>query len=70
MWPGSAPINPPYPTDPANTAMPTNNGKNGGSSNSPKTGDISNLALWMSLMALAGMGAAGATIYGRRKRKK
>ena len=62
-----APVNPPDPTNPTDPTKPTNRGGNVG--NAPGTGDNRNLALWTSLMALAGMGVAGVTSYGRRKRQ-
>lgn len=34
----------------------------------PKTGDDSNMALWAGILVLAAAGAAGAAIYGRRKK--
>ena len=40
---------------------------NQGNSDSPQTGDTSNIALWFVLMAAAGIGLAGTTVYGRKK---
>lgn len=37
---------------------------------SPETGDNSNMVLWVSLMALAGIGLAVTTIYSRKKKYK
>nr|WP_072514632.1 SHIRT domain-containing protein [Ndongobacter massiliensis] len=62
------PVNPTDPTHPTDSTKPTNHGEKVG--NAPTTGDNRNLALWTSLMALAGMGLAGVTSYDRRKRQK
>ena len=62
------PTNPKDPGNPKDPTTPANNGGNDGKA--PGIGESSNLALWISLMALAGMGATWTTIYGRRKRQK
>ena len=63
-----APDNQKDPTNPTDSTKPTNRGGNVGKA--PKTGDNRNLAFWTSLLALVGMGVAGATSYGRKKRQK
>lgn len=71
-------------TDPTNPTTPTDNNKNnktnpdtGGTTNtngittdakSPQTGDSSNLALWIALLALAAAGMTGTVIYGKKRR--
>lgn len=45
-------------------------GNNGGNTGNPKTGDNSNLALWLSLMCLGGIGAGGTVIYSRRRKQQ
>ncbi len=35
---------------------------------SPQTGDNSNMALWIALLFVSGMGIVGTTVYGRKKR--
>ena len=59
------------PKDPLNPTDPTNPKIHGANVvHAPYTGDNRDFTLWISLIALAGMGVAGTTIYGRRKRKK
>ena len=41
----------------------------GGSGKSPQTGDDSNPALWIGLMALSGLGLGGAALIGKRRRE-
>ncbi len=43
------------------TAIPDND--------SPQTGDNSNMALWIALLFISGMGLVGTTLYGRKKRQ-
>lgn len=61
------PVNSQDPRNPTDSNKPTNPGRNGG--NSPKTGDNLNLALWILLLALAGMGVTGNTAYRRNRQK-
>ena len=36
--------------------------------NSPQTGDNSHMALWIALLFVSGVGLAGTTVFGRKKR--
>lgn len=44
------------------------NDSNADAEDSTKTGDDTNIALWLTLMLIAGTGITGTTIYARRKR--
>ena len=52
--------------DNPNRTVETNPGT--GTGENPQTGDISNLLLWVMLLAVSGCGAACTAVYNRRKK--
>ena len=55
------PANPSNPTKPAKTNPTTG-------TESPKTGDNSNMALWIALLFVSGIGVFGTTVYSKKKK--
>ena len=47
---------------------PQEPGKNEGAVTSPQTGDSSNMALWIALLFVSGVGLFGAAVYSRKRK--